>query len=72
MMNVFCFLFLVFLSCGNSDLILSQIVRRVANMTLGDFVEKEIARALGVELFIGLPHKLEERVVEVRGLIFLC
>lgn len=39
-----------------------EIVRRVSGMTIGEFVQGEIAKPLGVEIWIGLPAEQEPRV----------
>jgi CubicO group peptidase (beta-lactamase class C family) len=42
--------------------ILGEVVRRVTALTLGQFLAKEAAEPLGLELWIGLPEPIEPRV----------
>lgn len=44
-----------------------ELVRRVDGRSLGTFVQDEIVRPLGVELWIGLPADQEERVSPLLG-----
>jgi CubicO group peptidase (beta-lactamase class C family) len=39
-----------------------ELVRRVSGITVGEFVRREIAEPLGVEIWIGLPSEHEPRV----------
>lgn len=39
-----------------------EVVRRVTGQTLGQFFDREIARPLGLDLWIGLPREQEPRV----------
>jgi len=41
---------------------LGEVVRRVTGTTLGQYLAREIAGPLGLELYIGLPEALEPRV----------
>jgi CubicO group peptidase (beta-lactamase class C family) len=47
--------------------LLGEVVRRVTGVTLGRFFASEVAGPLGLELWIGLPEELEDRVVPVRA-----
>jgi CubicO group peptidase (beta-lactamase class C family) len=42
-----------------------EVVRRVSDLTLGQFIAKEIAEPLGAEFFLGLPAELEDRVAPI-------
>ncbi|WP_285362897.1 serine hydrolase domain-containing protein [Microbacterium sp. LMC-P-041] len=42
-----------------------EIVRRVTGASIGEFVRTEIAEPLGVDLWLGLPPELEERVSQL-------
>lgn len=39
-----------------------ELVRRIDGRSIGTFFADEFARPLGLEIYIGLPHELEERV----------
>jgi CubicO group peptidase (beta-lactamase class C family) len=45
--------------------ILGEIVRRVTGRTLGEYLRKEIAEPLGVDVHIGLPHADHVRCAEM-------
>jgi len=45
--------------------LVGEVVRRVSGRSLGTFFREEIARPLGLELWIGLPEELEPRVAKV-------
>lgn len=47
---------------GTYGWLAGEIVRRVAGMPVGQFVAERIARPLGLDLWIGLPETMEERV----------
>ncbi|MEZ5142490.1 MAG: serine hydrolase domain-containing protein [Acidimicrobiales bacterium] len=42
--------------------LVGEVVRRVTGMRIGDFVRKELAEPLGLDLWIGLPEAEHERV----------
>ncbi len=42
-----------------------ELVRRVSGRSIGEFVAQEIAAPLGVEMYIGLPSKHEQRVAHL-------
>jgi CubicO group peptidase (beta-lactamase class C family) len=42
--------------------LVGEVVRRVAGVTMGEFWQREFARPLGLEFFMGLPVELEPRV----------
>jgi len=42
--------------------ILGELIRRVTGMSVGQFVARELAAPLGLDLFVGLPEALEPRV----------
>jgi CubicO group peptidase (beta-lactamase class C family) len=44
-----------------------ELVRRVAGVSLGAYVAREIAGPLGADIFIGLPEAEEGRVAEIAG-----
>ena len=44
-----------------------EIVRRVAGVSVGSFIAKEIAGPLGADIHVGLPEALEPRVAETLG-----
>jgi CubicO group peptidase (beta-lactamase class C family) len=47
---------------GTYGWLAGEIVRRVAGVPVGQFVAERIARPLGLDLWIGLPETMEERV----------
>ena len=47
--------------------LLDEVVRRVTGVTLGRFFASEVAGPLGLDLWIGLPEELEDRVIPVRA-----
>src|SRR5688572_6669480 len=42
--------------------LVGEVVRRITGMTMGEFWQREFARPLGLEFFMGLPVELESRV----------
>ena len=42
--------------------LVGEVVRRITGMTMGEFWQREFARPLGLEFFMGLPAELESRV----------
>jgi CubicO group peptidase (beta-lactamase class C family) len=42
-----------------------EVVRRVSGLSLGEFFQREVARPLGIDFWIGLPEEMESRVVDV-------
>lgn len=44
-----------------------EVVRRVAKRSVGLFVQEEIAKPLDLDVFIGLPERLEPRVAQMAG-----
>ncbi len=47
---------------GTYGWLAGEVIRRVAGVSVGEFVGKRIARPLGLELWIGLPEAMEARV----------
>jgi CubicO group peptidase (beta-lactamase class C family) len=50
--------------------LVGEVVRRITERSLGTFFAEEVASPLGLELFIGLPEDLEDRVSPVVGANF--
>lgn len=42
-----------------------ELVRRVSGLSLGDFVQENISRPLGIELWVGLPAEHDHRVAHL-------
>ncbi len=47
---------------GTFGWLAGEVIRRVAGVSVGEFVASRIARPLGLELWIGLPEAMEARV----------
>lgn len=45
--------------------LVGEVIRRVSDRRIGDFVREEIAKPLDADVYIGLPEHLESRVVEM-------
>jgi CubicO group peptidase (beta-lactamase class C family) len=50
---------------GTYGWLAGEVIRRVAGVSVGEFVATRIARPLGLELWIGLPEAMESRVAPI-------
>ncbi len=44
-----------------------EIIRRVSGRSIGDFIAEELAQPLSIDLYVGLPEALEDRVAPLIG-----
>jgi CubicO group peptidase (beta-lactamase class C family) len=42
-----------------------EVVRRASGLSIGDFIARELAGPLGIDLYVGLPEALEDRVAPI-------